>query len=616
MRFALLSGYSLLTLASLVLPVAALAQAPTITSFTPNTDAAPGSTVTVTGTNLTNFTSVLLNGQRVSATSDLLLPGTVLRFTVPIAAGSGSFAITTAAGTAVSATKLGITRTSSSQNYPQATPATTGTTATGNFSTPVVCDLDADGRLELLVGQGNGTMIVYEQTAANGAFSTTGTLLTLSSNSATIDVGNFAKPTVTDLDGDGLQEILVGEELGKVQIYEQTARTGAGALTFGAGSTLFSNPYGLVTTAGTANANAGSYARPTITDFDGDGRIDILVGANDGTIRRYEQNALRANTTAGFTDLGTIKLGDGTPLDGGDVSKPLVTDYDGDGKLDLVVGTQAGAVKLYTQTAVNRATFTFVRDLSTAGTAATVINMGNSGTNPSNVNGYAAPAVTDLDGDGLLDLFIGNANGSVFRYEQSTSATSPTITAPLPVVLKAFNGQTTSDGALLRWSTAQEVNSDNFTLERSADGRTFQPVAQLPAAGNSTAPRSYQYLDASAEARSLAVGYYRLRQQDLDGSVHMSPVVVVRRSGSTPAAGTASPNPFSQQLYVALPAGTEAQPTQVTLTTLTGATVYAAKLPLSGIPQLLPALPELKSGLYLLQLTTATQRTTQRVVRQ
>ncbi|WBO83030.1 FG-GAP-like repeat-containing protein [Hymenobacter yonginensis] len=614
MRFALLSGCSLLTLATLGLPAAAQAQAPTITSFTPAT-AAPGSTVTVTGTNLNGFTAVQLNGQRVSATSSLLLPASSLTFVVPIAAGSGSFAITTAAGTAVSATKLGITRTSSSQNYPQATPSTTGTTATGNFSTPVVCDLDADGRLELLVGQGNGTMIVYEQTAANGAFSTTGTLLTLSP-SGTIDVGNFAKPTVTDLDSDGLQEILVGEELGKVQIYEQTARTGAGALTFDAGSTLFPNPYGVVTTAGTASANAGSYARPTITDFDGDGRIDILVGANDGTIRRYEQNTLRANTTAGFTDLGSIKLGDGTPLDAGSVSKPLVTDYDGDGKLDLVVGTLAGAVKLYTQTAVNRATFTFVRDLSTAGTDATVINMGNSGTNPSNVNGYAAPAVTDLDGDGLLDLFIGNANGSVFRYEQSTSATSPTITAPLPVVLKSFGGQATAEGALLRWSTAQEVNSDNFTLERSADGRTFQPVAQLPAAGNSTATRSYQYEDASAEARSLTTSYYRLQQQDLDGTVTVSPVVVVRRSGSTQAVGTASPNPFSQELYVALPAGTEPQPTQVTLTTLTGATVYSAKLLLSASPQLLPALPELKSGLYLLQLTTATKSTTQRVVRQ
>lgn len=612
MRFALLSSYSLLTLATLGLPAAAQAQAPTITSFTPNTDAAPGSTVTVTGTNLNGFTAVQLNGQRVSATSDLLLPGTVLRFTVPIAAGSGSFAITTAAGTAVSATKLGITRTSSSQNYPQVSNNVTNTTAAGNFSTPVVCDLDADGRLELLVGQGNGTMIVYEQTAANGAFSTTGTLLTLSP-SGTIDVGNFAKPTVTDLDGDGLQEILVGEELGRVVLYEQAARTDAGALTFGAGSALFTNPYGVPTSAA---PNAGSYARPTITDFDGDGRIDILVGANDGTIRRYEQNALRANTTAGFSDLGTIKLADGTPLDVGGVSKPLVTDYDGDGKLDLVVGTLAGAVKLYTQTAVNRATFTFVRDLSTAGTDATVINMGNSGTNPSNVNGYAAPAVTDLDGDGLLDLFIGNGTGTVFRYEQNTSATSPIITAPLPVVLKAFSGQATAEGTLLRWSTAQEVNSDKFVVERSADGKTFREVAQVQAAGNSTATRSYQYEDASAEARSLTTSYYRLQQQDLDGTVTVSPVVVVRRSGSTQVTGTASPNPFSQELYVALPAGTEPQPTQVTLTTLTGATVYSAKLPLSASPQLLPTLPELKSGLYLLQLTTATKSTTQRVVRQ
>ena len=512
----------------LLLPAAAMAQAPTISSMTPAT-AAPGATVTITGTNLTGFTSVLLNGLAVRATPGLV-PATTATFIVPAVAGTGRVRLTTAAGTAVSAARMGVTRVSSSSNYGQLNVNSTSATAAGNFSTPVAADLDKDGLLELLVGQGDGTMIDYEQTATNSAFSTTGTVITLLAGNTTVDVGLYAKPTVSDLDGDGLQEIIVGEENGKVLIYEQAASTGVNAFKMGAGTTLFANPYGVTTT---TVANAGSYARPSVGDIDNDGLIDIIVGSNNGYLNRYEQLAATNNTTAGFSGPTTIKLANGTTiLDAGDVSKPLITDYDGDGKLDMLVGNVAGNVQLYTQTAVNALTFSFVQNLSTAGTAASIINMSNSGTNPSNSGGYAAPAVTDYDGDGLLDLFIGNGNGTVFRYEQTASAIAPTITAPLPVVLSAFSGQATSAGNRLSWTTAQELKSASFVVEASADGTAFAAVAELAAAGTSTLAHNYEYLDASAVAQTASRRYYRLRQVDLDGTLNYSPVVALSRTAA------------------------------------------------------------------------------------
>lgn len=156
------------------------------------------------------------------------LPATTATFIVPAAAGSGRVRLTTAAGTAVSGAKLGVTRTSSNSNYGQLSVNATSASAAGNFSTPVAADLDKDGLLEMLVGQGDGTMIDYEQTAPNSAFSTTGTLITFAAG-GTVDVGLYAKPTVSDLDGDGLQEIIVGEENGTVLIYEQKASTGTNA---------------------------------------------------------------------------------------------------------------------------------------------------------------------------------------------------------------------------------------------------------------------------------------------------------------------------------------------------------------------------------------------------
>ncbi|MBH8568925.1 VCBS repeat-containing protein [Microvirga sp. STS02] len=598
----------------LLLPAAAMAQAPTISSVTPAT-AAPGATVTITGTNLTGFTSVLLNGQAVRATPGLV-PATTATFVVPAAAGTGRVRLTTAAGTAVSAARLGVTRTSSNSNYGQLNANATSATAAGAYSTPVAADLDKDGLLELLVGQGDGTMIDYEQTATNQPFSTTGTVITLFAGGATVDVGLYAKPTVSDLDGDGLQEIIVGEENGKVLIYEQNASTGANAFKMGAGTTLFANPYG-VTTSGTPNA--GSYARPSVGDIDNDGLVDIIVGSNNGYLNRYEQLAATNATTAGFSAATTIKLANGTTiLDAGDVSKPLITDYDGDGKLDMLVGNYAGNVQLYTQTSVNALTFSFVQNLSTAGTAATVINMSNAGTNPSNMNGYAAPAVTDYDGDGLLDLFIGNGTGTVYRYEQNTSAIAPSITAPLPVVLSAFGGQATSAGNRLSWTTAQELNSASFVVEASADGTAFTAVAELAAAGNSTSTRNYEYLDASAAAQAASRRYYRLRQVDLDGTTNYSPVVTLSRTAATaaPATAEAYPNPFTDQLSVALPGSIEPQATTVTLLSLAGRPVFATKLALSAAPQALAGLPELPAGVYVLRLTTAGGSITRKVTRQ
>ena len=599
----------------LLLPAAAMAQAPTISSVTPTT-AAPGATVTITGTNLTGFTSVLLNGQAMRA-SPGLLPATTATFIVPAAAGSGRVRLTTAAGTAVSGARLGVTRASSNSNYGQLSTNATSATAGGNFSTPVAADLDKDGLLELLVGQGDGTMIDYEQTATNGAFSTSGTVITLFSDGSTIDVGLYAKPTVSDLDGDGLQEIIVGEENGKVLLYEQNSSTGPNAFKMGAGTTLFANPYGVTTT---TVANAGSYARPSVGDLDNDGLIDIIVGSNNGLLNRYEQLASTNTTTAGFSGPTTIKLAGGTTdLDAGSVSKPLVTDYDGDGKLDMLVGNVAGNIQLYTQTAINALTFSYVRDLSADGTAANVINMGNTGTNPSKSNGYAAPAVTDYDGDGLLDLFIGNGTGTVFRYEQAASTVAPTLTAPLPVVLSAFNGQATATGNRLSWATAQETNSARFVVEVSNDGSRYAAIATLAAAGNSTSLSTYSYVDASDAALAPGRRYYRLRQEDLDGKQSYSPVVTLSRAAAS--ARTASkleayPSPFADRLAVALPGQAEAQTTTVTLLSLTGRPVYSTRLDLSAAPQILSGLPELPAGIYILRVATAVGSSSQKVVRQ
>ena len=98
--------------------------------------------------------------------------------------------------------------------------------------------------------------------------------------------------------------------------------------------------------------------------------------------------------------------------------------------------------------------------------------------------------------------------------------------APLPVQLISFTAQAQGAGVAVAWRTASEVNSDRFEVERSIDGATFSTLALVAAHGTTSAAHAYAYLDALLPT-GVATLYYRLRQVDLDGSAHYSPVRMV-----------------------------------------------------------------------------------------
>ena len=576
----------------LLLPSLALGQAPTITGFTP-TIGPSGTVVTISGTNLTNTKAVLINGLSVVVSNKT---AATVSFVVPPAAASGKLRLTTAGGTALSGARFLVQRPSSASTTTAQTGAGNGVSglpaAAGGYSTPVATDLDNNGLIDLLVGDANGNIVRYEQTIINGAFSTTGAFLT--AGGASLKVTNYAKPTVTDLDGNGLLDLLVGSGTGqRVVRYEQTA---VGAASF----TLIGN---LKTTAsGTPDITSANFPKPAISDLDGNGLLDMILGDDNGQLRRYEQATVNGGS---FVDRGLLTANTPTnstfsTIDVGFTSKPLVSDFDGDGLLDMLVGTRAGNIVRFSQTALNATTFTQIGNIQAGGADITV------GTGGANAN-YAAPTITDLDGDGNIDLLFGSNDGLIVRYEQNAAAP-----VPLPVVLVSFTGKATAAGTQLSWATAQEVNSARFVVERSTDGRRFEAIAELAAAGNS-GPRSYGYLDAAAPALSASLSYYRLRQEDRDGTTAYSAVVSVGRkaaAGSAPA--TAYPNPFRDVLQVALPGNSETQPATVVLMSATGQPVYRAQLQLGATSQALPV-ADLAPGVYLLRLTTASGTTTQRV---
>jgi hypothetical protein len=88
-------------------------------------------------------------------------------------------------------------------------------------------------------------------------------------------------------------------------------------------------------------------------DFNQDKLLDIVCGSSRGGIVWYEN--LGTAQKPRFTVARLLFQSDGKPIDPGFLSTPTVTDWDRDGKLDLLVGADGGFVYFYRNVGTNAA---------------------------------------------------------------------------------------------------------------------------------------------------------------------------------------------------------------------------------------------------------------------
>ncbi|MBK9637829.1 MAG: T9SS type A sorting domain-containing protein [Bacteroidetes bacterium] len=113
---------------------------------------------------------------------------------------------------------------------------------------------------------------------------------------------------------------------------------------------------------------------------------------------------------------------------------------------------------------------------------------------------------------------------------------------PLPVEYFSFDAKAKSNHVEVIWSTASEVNSDYFIVEKSTNGTSFNPIGKVNAAGHSTALLTYLFNDAFP---SQGNNYYRLKQVDRNGTFEYSQVRVVNFKKS---AMNVYPNPVTSRI--------------------------------------------------------------------
>ncbi|RZM15979.1 MAG: T9SS type A sorting domain-containing protein [Pedobacter sp.] len=175
----------------------------------------------------------------------------------------------------------------------------------------------------------------------------------------------------------------------------------------------------------------------------------------------------------------------------------------------------------------------------------------------------------------------------------------------LPVSLLNFEAAKQTSSVVLNWSTAQEVNSKHFIVERSNDGNTWTAIATINAAGNSSTTRNYTYTDLQP---LNGINAYRLKQVDMDSRAVNSMVRSVLFSKKYEVKIT--PNPATDFIKVYIAKDNRVN-SSVILTDINGKRIkqYSTTDQLVAIPA-----TGLAKGTYLVTVITNGDTQTQKII--
>ena len=275
----------------------------------------------------------------------------------------------------------------------------------GEGAYPSLFDYDNDGLKDLFIGNYGyyGTPNFIHQIAQ---FKNTGTATVPKFKLISRDYANLSSlgiinmvPTFGDLDGDTDSDMIIGGHDGKLHYFENTAPIGANA-NFVLTQTNLKN-------SNNRTIDVGDFATPQIVDVDGDSKNDLVIGGRNGKLAYYKKI-----NTSGMPQLDSV-----THLWGNvNVTLPnFVTGYSfpcvykNGTATELIVGSQAGYLNRYN---------------SIDGNLNGVFNQVDSAFLNLYEGTRTAPAITDINNDDYLDLFIGNYAGGLGFYKGSTSLSS------------------------------------------------------------------------------------------------------------------------------------------------------------------------------------------------
>ncbi len=217
-----------------------------------------------------------------------------------------------------------------------------------------------------------------------------------------------------------------------------------------------------------------------------------------------------------------------------------------------------------------------------------------------------------------LNFFL--VNGKIFFNATDGNPADTTIKdlyivdgafSPLPVQLLDFTVTPKKPDALLQWSTAQEINSNYFTVQSSDDAQHWNNIGKVAAIGNSSEKTNYSFTDPGVMISGKNVVYYRLLSTDIDGKISNSNIISLRIINTDQWTVQIYSNPVQGNLNVML-SGIKTQAI-LSIHNLEGKEVYKRQIEnqngLFSIPL------NVQSGVYILRVSSENQTQTIKFVK-
>ena len=202
---------------------------------------------------------------------------------------------------------------------------------------PAFGDLDGDGKADLLIGDITGNLHYFRNTGGTGSAYTSMT----SAQYFNINAGPFAAPFIYDVNGDSLNDLVIGNQNGTLSYYWN----------FGTKTAAQFSPDSVNTSFGhinvTVSPNSVGYSQPFIKT-DSAGNMQLYVGSLSGNIYQYgiDLQVLRNGTFSRISSnfIGQ-QVGYNTTLSAADIN--------GDGELEYLIGNSRGGLLLYSDSVWN-----------------------------------------------------------------------------------------------------------------------------------------------------------------------------------------------------------------------------------------------------------------------
>lgn len=201
-----------------------------------------------------------------------------------------------------------------------------GLTATYYIAFPAFADMDGDGDKDILVGEYKGALQYFQNTGTASAPAYAAVVTNPFGLTATT---GYSMPAFADIDGDGDQDLFVGDAPGAIQYFQNTGTASVPAF-----AAAIQNPFGLT--------SQSSLATPNLTDLDGDGDKDLIAGDGNGNFNYFKNVGTASVPSFSAAVVNPFNLAQTINF-----SIPVFVDLDADGDKDLFVGEDVGVIKYF-----------------------------------------------------------------------------------------------------------------------------------------------------------------------------------------------------------------------------------------------------------------------------